>query len=75
MEWNYNLYEAPIDTPIQLLSKDDSPILPQQKFVGTLTYGYVSEKSRGDLVRGECLIGDPEYFYRSAIVAWKEWIK
>lgn len=67
MEWNYNLNEAPIDTPIQLLSRDDSPILPQQEFVGTITYGHKNE-----LTRGKCLVGDPDYFYRSAMVAWKD---
>ena len=67
MEWNYNLNEAPIDTPIQLLSRNDSPILPQQEFVGTITYGH-----RNELVKGECLVGNPDYFYRSAIIAWKE---
>lgn len=67
MEWNYNLNEAPIDTPIQLLSRDDSPMFPQQVFVGTLEYGHTNE-----LIRGKCLVGDPDYFYRSAMVAWKE---
>ena len=70
MGWNYNLNEAPIDTPIQLLSGDDCLLLPQQEFVGTITYG-----NKNELVRGECLVGDPDYFYRSAIVAWKEYIK
>lgn len=67
MEWNYNLNEAPIDTPIQLLSRNDSPILPPQEFVGTITYG-----RKDELTRGKCLVGDPDYFYRSAMVAWKE---
>lgn len=67
MEWNYNLNEAPIDMPIQLLSRNDSPILPQQEFVGTITYGHKNE-----LTRGKCLVGNPDYFYRSAMVAWKE---
>ena len=70
MEWNYNLNEAPIDTPIQLLSANDCLLLPQRIFVGTITYG-----RKNELTRGECLVGDPDYFYRSAIVAWKEWVK
>ena len=28
---------------------------------------------RGELQRGECLDGDPELFYRNAIIAWA-WI-
>lgn len=65
MEWNYNMKEAPLETPIRLLSDDDCFLLPQREYVGTIidngTY----------LTRGECIEGDPEYFHRSAIVAWK----
>lgn len=66
MEWNYNLNEAPIDTPIQLLSADDCLLLPQKIFIGTITYNH-----KGELTRGECLVGEPDYFYRSEIVAWR----
>ena len=66
MEWNYNLNEAPIDTPIQLLSANDCILLPQKIFIGTITYNH-----KGELTRGECLVGEPDYFYRSEIVAWR----
>lgn len=65
VEWNYNMEEAPLDTPIALLSGDDFPVLPQMEYIGT-----VSHNGRY-LISGECLKGDPEYFYRSAIIAWK----
>ena len=65
MNWNYNIKEAPLDTPLQLLSGNDCFLLPQQIFIGTIvdngTYW----------AKGECIAGNSEYFYRSAIVAWK----
>ena len=67
MEWNYDLEKAPLDTPLKLLSSDDCPLLPQREYIGTITmYGDGEYRTRG-----ECIDGDPEYFYRSAIVAWK----
>lgn len=63
--WNYDLDSCPLDTKVYLLSKDDFPILPQQVFVGTVAY-------RGSFRRkGECFSGNPDYFYRSEMVAWK----
>ena len=63
--WNYNLEEAPLNTPIELLSSNDCFLLPQMKYIGTIT-------NKGQKrVRGECIKGDPDYFYRSAIIAWK----
>lgn len=64
-KWNYNMDECPLDTPVKLLSANDFPILPQQEYVGTITFNGSFK------TRGECYIGDPEYFYRSAIIAWK----
>ncbi|HHU55745.1 MAG TPA: hypothetical protein GXZ48_03525 [Acholeplasmataceae bacterium] len=65
MEWNYNMNECPLDTVVCLLSKDDNILLPEQEFVGTIT-------SNGKfIIRGKCYFGNPDYFYRSAIVAWK----
>ena len=66
MGWNYNLEEAPLDTPIELLSSNDCFLLPQMKYVGTIT-----NNGRGDRVRGNCIEGDPDYFYRSAMIAWR----
>lgn len=64
MEWNYNMEEAPLDVPIKLLSADDCPLLPQREYIGTIT------NNGSYLTRGECIVGDPDYFYRSAIIAW-----
>lgn len=69
MEWNYNMESCPLDTRVCLLSSDDCLLLPQKEFVGTITF------NGSYLTRGECFKGDPDYFYRSAIVAWKEEIK
>ena len=67
MEWNYNLEKAPLDTPLKLLSGDNCLLLPRREYVGTITMHRCGEYR----TRGECIDGDPEYFYRSAIVAWK----
>lgn len=58
--WNYDFENAPVDTPIHLLSKN-----PSTEFVGTIT------KNGSDTFRGECIQGDPDVFFRAAIVAWK----
>ena len=65
MKWNYNIEEAPLDVPIKLLSADDCLLLPQREYIGTIT------NNGSYLTRGECIVGDPDYFYRSAIIAWK----
>jgi len=64
--WNYNLEEAPLDTPIELLSSNDCFLLPQMKYIGTII-----SNGRGDRVRGNCIEGDPDYFYRSDLIAWR----
>lgn len=58
--------ECPLDTKVKLLSANDFPILPQMEYIGTITFNGRYK------CRGECYEGDPEYFYRSAIIAWKE---
>lgn len=64
-DWNYNMDSCPVDTKVQLLSSDGCPLLPQREYIGTVTYNGKS------MVNGECYRGDPEFFCRSAIVAWK----
>lgn len=63
--WNYNMESCPLDTEVRLLSSDGCLLLPQREYIGTVTYNGKS------MVNGECYRGDPEFFYRSAIVAWK----
>lgn len=67
MDWNYDMDSCPLDAKVFLLSANDSLLLPQREFVGTLTRNGYSVR------RGECFSGDPEYFYRSKIVAWKKY--
>lgn len=68
-EWNYDMDSCPLDTKVCLLSSDKGFIfLPQREYVGTLTFN-------GRFVtRGELYEGDPDLFYRSAIVAWKPYV-
>ena len=68
MDWNYDMDSCPLDTKVFLLSANDNLLLPQREFVGTLM-------CKGHSVtRGKCLSGDPEYFYRSKIVACMNFI-
>ena len=65
-DWNYDMESCPLDTKVRLLSSNDGFILlPQREYIGTITH---NGRFR---TRGECYEGDPDYFYRSAIVAWK----
>lgn len=64
-DWNYDIDSCPLDTKVRLLSADNCFLLPQMEFVGTLT-----DNGRF-ITRGKCYEGDPDYFYRSAIVEWK----
>lgn len=65
MEWNYEIINCPLNTRVCLLSANDCLLLPQQEFVGTLIH------NGRFITRGECYRGDPDYFYRSKICAWK----
>ena len=67
MEWNYNMDKCPLDKRVKLLSDEGCFLLPQMEFEGTITYGINGYKTRGKI-----FVGDPDYFYRSAIIAWKE---
>ena len=64
-DWNYDMESCPLDTKVHLLSSDDCFLLPQREYVGTITHNGRFK------TRGECYSGDPDYFYRSEIVAWK----
>nr|DAE80104.1 MAG TPA: hypothetical protein [Caudoviricetes sp.] len=67
MDWNYDMDSCPLDTKVFLLSANDNLLLPQREFVGTLM------RKGHSVTRGKCFSGDPEYFYRSKIVAWKKY--
>lgn len=67
MDWDYDMESCPLDTKVRLLSSDDCLLLPQREYIGTITFNGRFK------TRGECYGGDPNYFYRSAIVAWKEY--
>ena len=67
MDWNYDMDSCPLDTKVFLLSANDNLLLPQREFVSTLMCKGLS------VTRGKCFSGDPEYFYRSKIVAWKKY--
>lgn len=63
--WNYDINECPLDTKVELLSEYNPPVLPQKIYVGTIT------ERDGIRYRGECLKGNPDWFYRSSIIAWR----
>lgn len=64
LEWNCNMRECPLNKKVFLLSDADCPILPQSIYVGTII-----DNGRFR-TRGECFMGDHDYFYRSKIIAW-----
>jgi hypothetical protein len=65
MSWIYDIDSCPLDTKVLLLSANDNALLPRAEYVGTITFNGRFK------TRGECFVGDPDYFYRSKIVAWK----
>ena len=67
MKWNYDMKRCPLNTKVYLLSSNDCPLLPQMEYVGTIIFN-----GRFKTV-GKCYKGDPDYFYRSAMVAWREY--
>lgn len=64
-DWNYDMESCPLDTKVRLLSGDDCFLLPQQEYVGTITFNGRFK------TRGKCYEGDADYFYRSKMIAWK----
>ncbi len=65
MDWNNDMESCPLDEKVCLLSSDTSFLLPQKENIGTITFNGRFK------TKGECYKGNPDYFYRSAIVAWK----
>lgn len=65
MSWNYDMDTCPLNTKVRLLSGDGSLFLPQREYIGEIVH---NGRYR---TRGRCYSGDPDYFYRSAIIAWK----
>lgn len=49
---------CPLDTPVWLIDHQ------HRLYIGTIV-----EKD-GKMCRGECIEGDPEYFYRNELIAW-----
>ena len=64
-EWNYNMNEVPLGTPLKLLSRNDDFLMPQREYVGTMIHDGIFP------THGECIEGNPDHFYRSIMVAWK----
>lgn len=69
MDWNYDMESCPLDAKVRLISSDGCPLLPKMEYVGTITFNGRFK------TRGECYDGDKDYFYRSAIMAWKEYVE
>lgn len=60
--YNPDMEKCPLDTPVVLIDEYSNA------YLGTIT------KTYGRLVRGECLYGNAELFYRNKIVAWEPYI-
>ena len=61
--FNTDMSQCPLDTPVLLYGEC---MMFQYVFVGTLT------KYSDEIVRGKCIKGDPEAFFRAAITEWKK---
>ena len=55
-----DLSSAPIDTPIYIIDHNHN------LYIGTVT----KCPGKSEPQRGECIDGDPELFYRNALIAW-----
>lgn len=53
-----NFETAPVDEPIYIIDHQ------HKLYKATLVM------TNGKKCRGECIEGDPEYFYRNALIAW-----
>lgn len=62
--FNTNITKCPLNTPVILLGEY---MMFDYIFKGTLT----ANPYDGSITRGDCLDGDPDIFYRSAIKGWK----
>lgn len=63
MKWSYDMNICPLNTKIRLLSSDDCLLLPQREYIGEIV-------DNGEYrTRGKLYSGDPDCFYRSAIIA------
>ena len=67
--WRRDIENCPINKRIHFLC-DYSGTGTLHEIVGTLTINNYT----GTISRGLCLEGDPEIFYRSAIVAWATYV-
>lgn len=58
-----DMRKCPLDTPVYLYGEY---MMFHCIYKGTLTL------HNGEVIRGECLKGDEDMFYRSTILGWKE---
>lgn len=61
--WVFKIEECPLNKRIHFLCRLGGQLY---EIVGTLT----TNPYNGTIIRGECIDGDPEIFYRAAIEAW-----
>ena len=62
--FNMNIKECPLNKPVWLYGES---MMFKVIFKGTLT----TNPYDGTIIRGECLEGDADMFYRSAILGWR----
>ena len=61
--WRRDIMNCPINKRVHFLCELGNGLY---EIIGTLTYN----PYRATIIRGECIEGDPDIFYRSEIVAW-----
>lgn len=66
-KYHYNICQCPINKEVYFLCRYGNAVY---EIIGTLT----TDSHNGTIIRGKCINGDPEIFYRSALIAWTECI-
>ena len=65
--WRKNITICPINKRVHFLCELGSGLY---EIVGTLTLNPYN----ATVIRGECIEGDPDIFYRSDIIGWAEYL-
>ena len=66
--WIYDIQSCPINKRVHFLCGFNG--VPQYEIVGTLT----TNPYNGTIIRGECLEGDPNIFYKTELIAWGRYV-
>lgn len=64
--WRRDIQNCPLNKRVHFLCDLSGTGSTLYEIIGTLT----TNPYNGTIIRGECIEGDPDIFYRSAIIMW-----